>query len=500
MRMHYEPDLCELRTVVGQEGEQRDSQGTHHRDDGGARRRPGRHDSGSSGRDRAGPPPHGLRARRGGVGRGVREPGDAIRVERLPGELHARPRLQLTRQRQLCRDTGPSRRVDRGDPGRDRCGPSGTSRSLARHRVDAVLSGEPHARRQDRALREHRRVAGRVTSRRRPDVGHLGSRKRVASDRRRDRTFGSSRRRTSRSRRRASRSARCTRSSTTARPATLDIVPQPSDQIEIAGRAVIFPANTGVTDATLDIYEVDPATGGRLGASLATYPLSGDGAWGPFAGDYGKSYELTISRTATSHHFYIQPLVRSDYLMRLNSSEPDQGIGALGRARRSPLRHRHQPLQGVLGQRGDSQRHARHRWHERHQRRHRPDLEARRSASSRSTPGSDGVSHVDTPIAALAALPFLTGMDLFIPAATPPDRTISVVNAPRGDTTQLQVVNVPNFASSTDAVSVVAQRLRPAPTFRHVHGSVHRRAVRRPRLVRQPVRLRVRRGADARRV
>ncbi len=60
------------------------------------------------------------------------------------------------------------------------------------------------------------------------------------------------------------------------------------------GRAVNFPANSGVTDATLEIYKVDPATGARRGGPKATFPLAGDGAWGPFEGRVGKSYEMAI--------------------------------------------------------------------------------------------------------------------------------------------------------------------------------------------------------------
>jgi hypothetical protein len=50
--------------------------------------------------------------------------------------------------------------------------------------------------------------------------------------------------------------------------------------------------------------------------------------------------------------------------------------------------------------------------------------------------------------------PFQTGVDVFMPAADPPDGTVSFVNAPRGDPTRLQSINVPNWRSSTDRVTV----------------------------------------------
>ena len=68
--------------------------------------------------------------------------------------------------------------------------------------------------------------------------------------------------------------------------------------------------------------------------------------------------------------------------------------------------------------------------------------------------GSDGVTNVTAPIPGLSSLPFLTGVDIFVPSATPATGTISVVSRPRGGVGRSEVVNVPNWASSTDAISV----------------------------------------------
>ena len=46
--------------------------------------------------------------------------------------------------------------------------------------------------------------------------------------------------------------------------------------------------------------------------------------------------------------------------------------------------------------------------------------------------------------------PFQTGIDVYMPAAEPPDGTVSIVNAPRGDTSRLQRLNMPNRRSTTD--------------------------------------------------
>ena len=45
-------------------------------------------------------------------------------------------------------------------------------------------------------------------------------------------------------------------------PATTSILPEA--RVQLSGRAVIFPQNLGVDDATLEIFEVDGATGARL--------------------------------------------------------------------------------------------------------------------------------------------------------------------------------------------------------------------------------------------
>jgi len=50
---------------------------------------------------------------------------------------------------------------------------------------------------------------------------------------------------------------------------------------------------------------------------------------------------------------------------------------------------------------------------------------------------------------------FQAGVDIFMPAANPTDGTITFRNLPRGDATQPQLLNVPNWPSSTHAVSVV---------------------------------------------
>ncbi|QJD60391.1 hypothetical protein HG264_16675 [Pseudomonas sp. gcc21] len=50
--------------------------------------------------------------------------------------------------------------------------------------------------------------------------------------------------------------------------------------------------------------------------------------------------------------------------------------------------------------------------------------------------------------------PFQTGVDINMPATTPPDGTITVVSTPRGNTEQQQVFNVPNWASHEHRITL----------------------------------------------
>ncbi|WP_029430563.1 alpha/beta fold hydrolase [Blastococcus sp. URHD0036] len=73
-------------------------------------------------------------------------------------------------------------------------------------------------------------------------------------------------------------------------PEVVDIVPQ-NDPVEIAGRAVNFPANTG-REATLDIWAIDPDTGARTGDEPhASEVLGPDGEFGPIELENGAHYE-----------------------------------------------------------------------------------------------------------------------------------------------------------------------------------------------------------------
>jgi pimeloyl-ACP methyl ester carboxylesterase len=244
-------------------------------------------------------------------------------------------------------------------------------------------------------------------------------------------------------------------------PATTDILPEPDPQI--AGRAVNFPANSGTDGATLELWEVDAATGARTTAApVAVFDIGASGDWGPVTVDGDARYELNLARDGFNDlHYYFQPFLRTDLLVRLNAAPA--GAGSILNTNRSD---RHTAAVVVRYRE----------WWSNHASGNNDILQiSTASPSAGDEPPADVLTNVATnnvigihvhdgaatPEQTTLALlpyfptqPFQTGVDVFMPAATPPDGVVSFVNAPRGDTSRLQVINVPNWPSSTDAVLV----------------------------------------------
>ena len=236
-------------------------------------------------------------------------------------------------------------------------------------------------------------------------------------------------------------------------PATTDILPVPPGQVEIAGRAVFFPANMGVSDATVEIWEVDDTAGARkYDEPVATCSLSGtgyyDGVWGPVKVNGLKHYEMVLLREGfRPHHFYFEPFMRSNYFVRLLTSPPG-GIGEY--MDRSDY---HSNI--VITRQND--------WRD-------EDVLEINGVSVLPAIGgiaknliglfvydkdADGVSDLTQPIPLYHAITFMSGVDLYMPAAEPPDGTISIVVTPRWGGGKTQVINIPNWASSEHAMSVI---------------------------------------------
>jgi hypothetical protein len=246
-------------------------------------------------------------------------------------------------------------------------------------------------------------------------------------------------------------------------PEGVEIVPQRAP-VELSGRAVDFPANTGRDGVTLEVWELDSATGQRADdAPVASTVLGPDGAWGPVEVDSGAHLEfaLTSPDSPTVHHLYLQPYVRSSDFVRLLSSPPDgttrvnTNVGD-GHAAIITIRMRE--------------------WYALDD----PDLPGdQRDVLTVATDGAepvdvlqpfvengtigvhlhdDATSPGETTLAALpyfSEQPFQSGVDVFIPASPDGSGTTTITNLPRGDGARPQVVNVPNWPSSIHSISVM---------------------------------------------
>jgi pimeloyl-ACP methyl ester carboxylesterase len=252
-------------------------------------------------------------------------------------------------------------------------------------------------------------------------------------------------------------------------PSATEIVRQPAGQVTVAGRAIKFLSNEPVTDAQLDVYEVEQSTGARAsGTPVFSKSLTGDGSWGPFDVNPNRYYEFVLTRGDDVHHLYFQPFPRTNHMVRLLTSDPGVGLDALweksaDHANLAIVRNKEWwgdqgASNDVLEVNGISV------------------INAATAPQSKRVvgvfvydAGVDGVTNTDVPIPAFFGLPFLTGIDVNLPAATPPDGTISVAATPRGGQ-GVETINVPNWASSTDSVSVqfhdfhVTQAAPDAPT------------------------------------
>src|SRR5215207_3279774 len=235
-------------------------------------------------------------------------------------------------------------------------------------------------------------------------------------------------------------------------PDTTDIVPE-HGKITIAGRAVLFPQNVGVpAGATLTIWRVKDANGQRIAHPVATPALASDGSWGPVRVQSGKRYEFVLEQQGMFHHFFYEPFRRSDHLIRLLTNVPGTSFDLI--LSRSPshldlIMVRYKELWGdqgsqndVLTVNGTNVINAAT-----------SPISHRTNAMFAFDQGSDRQSNVSAPIPVFFGLPFLSAVDLFIPAASPPTGTVRVDLTSRGGGPTREV-SFPNYPSSNDTVSV----------------------------------------------
>lgn len=235
-------------------------------------------------------------------------------------------------------------------------------------------------------------------------------------------------------------------------PATTGVVAEPAG-LTISGQVNFFPSNVGIVGARLEIWEVDGATGLRIGGEpLAKRVIGASGDWGPIDDvEAGRYYELAVLRDGEADvRFYYEPFLRSDRLIRLNiatglapfiDASPNHVALTVVRQREfcGDLAAGSDVLEidglNVIN----------------------PTIASCASIAAGSAAvfafddNSDGVTNLASIPFPFGPLAFLTAVDLFIPA-DPPD-TVTVLTLPRGGGVA-RTVNVPNPASTEARVVV----------------------------------------------
>jgi hypothetical protein len=248
-------------------------------------------------------------------------------------------------------------------------------------------------------------------------------------------------------------------------PATTEVLPEKSNDIELAGRVVYFAYNDSPQNFTLEMYEVNGDTGMRLNDTpIYTTAISGNGEFGKISAKAGVTYEfVTYDETnvdETTQHFYYQPFIRSDYLVRLKTSKLGGRINSLQVRRETQsdlviVRNKEFVGDSALypGEEGlanDSLK-----------------VDGTELCTKEITPtehrtiglfimdnNSDDQTDLSHWIDGLAAIPFISGADVYIAASDPPNTPIKITVTDRTLPGKKQVLNVPNWVSTKNRITV----------------------------------------------
>jgi hypothetical protein len=239
----------------------------------------------------------------------------------------------------------------------------------------------------------------------------------------------------------------------TGQPPEHNIVRQ-RGSIQVAGKALDFPQNSGLQGATVRVWPLD-ADGRRTSSSpVAARAITdgsvGGGDWGPVTVKAGKRYEFTIVRPGLPRlHIYYEPFVRSDFTLRLLASPAVENYAGNRPGSMSGVNIRYKELWGNQGSQND-----------------RLLVNGLNICTPVLCPISkqvnamfafdrnrDGQTDLSSPDPVLGSLPFIQGADVFVPAASPPDATVSWRLDSRGGG-PVRTLKIPNWDSSTDGFTL----------------------------------------------
>ena len=235
-------------------------------------------------------------------------------------------------------------------------------------------------------------------------------------------------------------------------PKTTQIVPQ-KGRITLSGRALNFPQNTALAGATVQAWAINQVTGQRRGRKpIASFVVGGSGYWGPVVARAGQRYEFTLLRSGKPvHHFYYQPFLRTDHLIRLLESDALRAAGGVPDPRSvAMVLIRYKELWGDQGSQNDIVK-----------------VNGVRVTNAKTCPLSkevnalfvadfnhDGKSEPTQTWQGYAGFQyFVSSSDVFVPAQTPPKSEVTVSIRDRGKG-PLRVLRFPAWPASTNDISV----------------------------------------------
>ena len=231
-----------------------------------------------------------------------------------------------------------------------------------------------------------------------------------------------------------------------------DIIRQ-HGRIKLAGRALEFPQNTGLSGATVQVWRLKP-DGHRAASHPDTSFQIGDGSqgggdWGPIGAQAGQRYEFAVilSGRPTLHTYY-EPFVRSDYTLRLLDSAPLTVYAGYRPGTESAVNIRYKELWGDVPHQSDVLR-----------------INGTNICTSALCPWTkqvnayfafddnrDGKTDF-TPDPVVGNLPFIQAADVFIPSSLTAKGTTTFALRSRG-ASAVRTVKTPNWDSMTDGVIV----------------------------------------------
>jgi triacylglycerol esterase/lipase EstA (alpha/beta hydrolase family) len=231
-----------------------------------------------------------------------------------------------------------------------------------------------------------------------------------------------------------------------------DIVPQ-KGTIQLAGKALEFPQNTGLVGDTVQIWPVNFNGARRTKTPLASIAITdgseAGGAWGPVAAKPGQRYEFALVKpSGKTIHIYMEPFVRSDYAIRLLGSAPIEADTGKSPKSSGAVMIRYEEYWG--NQPGENDELL---------------IKGLNVCTAALCPfskevnaffafnweGKEETTLKEEP--ALSALPFLQAAQVFIPASSPPNAVVSYqLKSRRGG--GLRTLNIPNWEATTDEVTI----------------------------------------------